>query len=92
LPPAFPTRGARRRIASHEIAVLVDQRVFGNALSQEDMGKHDQLRHDPVLAVLASELEARHTGCALWPESQRRTAWSTRLRACRQARPDLRDQ
>src|SRR5215208_191839 len=48
----------------HEIATLVGQRVFGIALGYEDLVDHDQLRHDPALAVLAGKLEARRPGCA----------------------------
>jgi Transposase DDE domain group 1 len=49
----------------HEVATLVGQRVFGIALGHEDLIDHDQLRHDPVLAILAGKLEAqRRTGCA----------------------------
>jgi hypothetical protein len=55
-------RSAER--VEHEVATLVGQRVFGIALGQEDLVDHDQLRHDPVLAVLAGKLEARRAGCA----------------------------
>jgi hypothetical protein len=48
----------------HEVATLVGQRVFGIVLGHEDLVDHDQLRHDPVLAVLAGKLEARRAGCA----------------------------
>src|SRR5215208_4793075 len=48
----------------HEVATLVGQRVFGVALGYEDLIDHDQLRHDPVLAVLAGKLEARRADCA----------------------------
>jgi hypothetical protein len=48
----------------HEVATLVGQRVFGIALGYEDVVDHDQLRHDPVLAILAGKLEARRAGCA----------------------------
>jgi len=48
----------------HEVATLVGQRVFGIALGHEDLVDHDQLRHDPVLAILAAKLEARRPGCA----------------------------
>jgi hypothetical protein len=48
----------------HEVATLVGQRVFGVALGHEDLVDHDQLRHDPVLAILAGKLEARRAGCA----------------------------
>ena len=46
----------------HEISTLVGQRVFGIALGHEDLVDHDQLRHDPVLAVLAGKLEGRRPG------------------------------
>src|SRR4051812_32213832 len=39
----------------HAVAILVGQRVFGIALGHEDLLDHDQLRHDPVLAVLAGK-------------------------------------
>src|ERR671917_1248839 len=48
----------------HAVATLVGQRVFGIALGHEDLVDHDQLRHDPVLAILAAKLEARRPGCA----------------------------
>jgi hypothetical protein len=48
----------------HEITTLIGQRVFGIALGYEDVVDHDQLRHDPALAVLAGKLEARRAGCA----------------------------
>jgi hypothetical protein len=34
----------------------VGQRVFGIALGYEDLNDHDELRHDPVMAVLAGKL------------------------------------
>ena len=37
----------------HEVSTLVGQRVFGLALGYEDLNDHDQLRHDPMMAVLA---------------------------------------
>jgi hypothetical protein len=48
----------------HTLATLVGQRVFGLALGYEDLNDHDQLRHDPVMAVLAGKLEARRKRCA----------------------------
>jgi hypothetical protein len=48
----------------HEIATLVGQRVFGIALGHEDVVDHDQLRHDPALAILAGKLAARRSTCA----------------------------
>ena len=52
------------RGVEHAVATLVGQRVFGIALGHEDVADHDQLRHDPVLAILAGKLEARRPGCA----------------------------
>ncbi|HWT30929.1 MAG TPA: IS1380 family transposase, partial [Propylenella sp.] len=48
----------------HEITTLLGQRVFGLALGYEDVLDHDQLRHDPVMAILAGKLEARRADCA----------------------------
>jgi DDE family transposase len=44
--------------------MMVGQRVFGLALGYEDLVDHDQLRHDPTLAVLAGKLAARRKDCA----------------------------
>ena len=43
---------------------MVMQRVVGIALGYEDLNDHDELRHDPVLAVLAGKLEAQRSDCA----------------------------
>ena len=48
----------------HELRSLVGQRVFGIALGYEDLIDHDELRHDPVMAVLAGKLRAKRRGCA----------------------------
>ena len=37
---------------------------FGIALGYEDLNDHDELRHDPLMAVLAGKLEARREDCA----------------------------
>ena len=51
-------------LIEHTVAGLVGQRVFGIALGYEDLIDHDQLRHDPVMAVLGGKLEARRADCA----------------------------
>jgi Transposase DDE domain group 1 len=51
-------------LIEHEVETLIGQRVFGLALGYEDLIDHDQLRHDPVMAVLAGKLEARREDCA----------------------------
>src|ERR1700730_136298 len=51
-------------LIEHEVRTLVGQRVFGIALGHEDLDDHDQLRHDPTMAVLAGKLSARRNDCA----------------------------
>jgi Transposase DDE domain group 1 len=51
-------------LIEHTVRSLVGQRVFGIALGYEDLIDHDQLRHDPVMAVLGGKLEARRADCA----------------------------
>src|SRR6185503_7076305 len=54
----------RQDLIEHEVVTLVGQRVFGIALGYEDLNDHDELRHDPVMAVLAGKLQARRKECA----------------------------
>jgi hypothetical protein len=42
-------------LVSHSVAELVSQRVYGLALGYEDLNDHDQLREDPLLAVLSGK-------------------------------------
>jgi hypothetical protein len=51
-------------LTEHAVATLVGQRVFGIALGYEDLNDHDDLRHDPIMAVLADKLTARREDCA----------------------------
>ena len=51
-------------LVEHSVGTLVMQRVVGIALGYEDLNDHDELRHDPVLAVRAGKLEARRSECA----------------------------
>ncbi len=51
-------------MVEHLVATLVGQRVFGIALGYEDINDHDELRHDPVMAVLAGKLQAERRDCA----------------------------
>jgi hypothetical protein len=56
----------RRRpdLIEHEVRTLVGQRVFGLAMGYEDLNDHDELRHDPVMAILAGKTAARRSDCA----------------------------
>ncbi len=51
-------------LIEHAVATLVGQRVFAIALGYEDINDHDELRHDPMLSILAGKLSARRTDCA----------------------------
>jgi Transposase DDE domain group 1 len=54
----------RADLIEHEVVTLVGQRVFAIALGYEDLNDHDDLRHDPIMAVLAGKLEAHREDCA----------------------------
>ena len=41
----------------HSVEEMVAQRVYGMALGYEDLNDHEQLRHDPLLAVMAGKTE-----------------------------------
>jgi hypothetical protein len=51
-------------LVEHTVPSLVGQRIFGIALGYEDLIDHDQLRHDPVMAVLGGKLAAKRADCA----------------------------
>jgi len=42
-------------LIEHSVVQLVAQRVFGLALGYEDLNDHDELRHDPLLAILVGK-------------------------------------
>src|SRR6201987_2792860 len=54
----------RQDLIEHAVGTLIGQRVFGIALGYEDLNDHDELRHDPLMAVLAGKLAARREDCA----------------------------
>src|SRR5579863_7242683 len=54
----------RPELIEHTVGTLIGQRVFGIALGYEDLNDHDELRHDPLMAVLAGKLEAWRSNCA----------------------------
>ena len=59
-------------LLEHTVETLVGQRVFSLALGYDDLNDHDELRHDPVFAVLAGKLEAKRSGCVLFGAQIRR--------------------
>ena len=56
--------GRKPELIEHTVETLLRQRVVGIALGHEDLNDHDELRHDPIMAVLAGKLEARRKECA----------------------------
>src|ERR1700733_15861189 len=52
------------RLVEHQVETMVMQRVVGIALGYEELNDHDELRRDPVLAVLAGKLAAQRSDCA----------------------------
>ena len=51
------------RYVEHKLETLLGQRVFALALGYEDLNDHDELRRDPVMAVLAGKLSAHRADC-----------------------------
>jgi len=56
LAACFDDRRDPARI-EHSVGELVAQRVYALALGYEDLNDHDQLRHDPLLAVAAGKAD-----------------------------------
>ena len=52
-------------LVEHQLPSMVGQRIVGVALGYEDINDHDDLRHDPVLALLSDRLEPRRKDCAV---------------------------
>jgi hypothetical protein len=52
----------RPELIEHTVGELARQRVYGLVLGYEDLNDHDQLRQDPLLAMLSgkSDLEGEH--------------------------------
>jgi hypothetical protein len=44
-------------LIEHTVTELIAQRVYGLALGYEDLNDHDELRHDPMLAVLVGKAD-----------------------------------
>ncbi len=75
-------------LIEHSVLELIKQRVFGLCLGYEDLNDHDELRHDPLLAVLVGKADPtgndrvrqRDKGKALAGKSGAPTeGWSNRL-------------
>ncbi len=77
------------KLTEHPLLDLLKQRVFGLCLGYEDLNDHDQLRHDPLLAVLVGKkdplgdhrVRARDKGKALAGKSTLNRLELTAVRA-----------
>lgn len=49
--------GRNPALIEHRIEEMLAQRVYGLAMGYEDLNDHEQLRHDPLLQVLAGKAE-----------------------------------
>jgi hypothetical protein len=49
--------GRNLDLIEHPVEQMLAQRIYGLALGYEDLNDHEQLRHDPVLGVLAGKAE-----------------------------------
>src|SRR5260221_14398518 len=75
----------RQDLIEHAVTTLIGQRVFGIALGYEDLNDHDELRHDPVMAVLAGKVEGGPGGLA--PGARQKTPQPPGARPAGGARP-----
>jgi hypothetical protein len=61
---AYCTDARSPDLIEHDVERLVVQRVVGMTLGWEDLIDHDELRHHPVMTVLAGKLAVRRSDCA----------------------------
>src|SRR5487761_806813 len=47
--------GREAQRVEHELSEMLAQRIYGLALGYEDLNDHEELRNDPLLAVLAGK-------------------------------------
>jgi hypothetical protein len=55
--PACFTDGRKQDRVEHRLAEMLSQRILGLALGYEDLNDHEQLRSDPLLALLSGKRE-----------------------------------
>jgi hypothetical protein len=49
--------GRRPLLVKHQLTEMLSQRIYGLALGYEDLNDHEQLRNDPLLALLSGKRE-----------------------------------
>lgn len=56
--------GRNPDLIEHPVEQMLAQRIYGLALGYEDLNAHEQLRHDPLLGVLAGKAAPGHAALA----------------------------
>ena len=51
------TDGRRPLLVKHKLTEMLSQRIYSLALGYEDLNDHEQLRNDPLLALLSGKRE-----------------------------------
>jgi len=72
----------------HSVEALVAQRTYGLALGYEDLNDHDELRRDPLLAVLAGKADCEGTGRVRERDRGKALAGKSTLNRLELATPD----
>lgn len=49
--------GRNPALVKHEVGQMLAQRIYGLALGYEDLNDHEQLRHDPLLRLMAGKVD-----------------------------------
>ncbi len=49
------TDGRNQELVEHQLGEMLSQRIYGLALGYEDLNDHEQLRRDPLLALLSGK-------------------------------------
>jgi Transposase DDE domain group 1 len=57
--------GRNQELVVHAMPTLVGQLIHGQALGYEDINDHDDLRHDPALALVSDTLQPRRDDVAV---------------------------
>src|SRR3954451_22032014 len=70
--------GRHPAFVTHRVRSLVGQRIFGLALGYEDLVDHDDLRHDPCLALCWAASSRMKPLLRRWLARARSTGWSMR--------------
>ena len=54
-------------LVTHKLGEMLSQRIYGLALGYEDLNDHEQLRRDPLMALLAASANSK----SRWPAKAR---------------------